>query len=151
MAMLFRVVTYNIHKGIGGVDRRYRLERVIDTLNHCRADIVCLQEVDVFRHRSGNRDQAHAIARHLEMSHQFHPAWHIEEERFGNAILTRYPMNVVQATGLHHHKSDRSRRSAQDREERPSEPTRQRASGGGWLKTSGRTVPSPPGGSPWPG
>jgi endonuclease/exonuclease/phosphatase family metal-dependent hydrolase len=26
--MRLRVVTWNIHKGIGGVDRRYRLERI---------------------------------------------------------------------------------------------------------------------------
>ncbi len=30
--MRFRLMTYNIHKGIGGVDRRYRFERIIETL-----------------------------------------------------------------------------------------------------------------------
>ena len=30
--MQFRVVTYNIHKGIGGVDRRCRPERIVATL-----------------------------------------------------------------------------------------------------------------------
>ena len=25
-------MTYNIHKGIGGVDRRYRFEQIIETL-----------------------------------------------------------------------------------------------------------------------
>ncbi len=31
--MRFRLMTYNIHKGNGGVDRRYRFERIIETLS----------------------------------------------------------------------------------------------------------------------
>ena len=41
-----RVLTYNIHKAIGGVDRRYRPERIIETIGHYQPDIVLLQEVD---------------------------------------------------------------------------------------------------------
>ena len=44
--MQFRLVTYNIHKGIGGVDRLYRPERIVETLAHYQPDIVLLQEVD---------------------------------------------------------------------------------------------------------
>ena len=40
--MQFRLITYNIHKGIGGVDRRYRLERIIETLARYKADIILL-------------------------------------------------------------------------------------------------------------
>ena len=43
--MRFRLMTYNIHKGIGGVDRRYRFERIIETLFLHAPDIVLLQEV----------------------------------------------------------------------------------------------------------
>lgn len=43
--MRFRVLTCNIHKGIGGVDRRYRLQRVISVIAAYRADVVLLQEV----------------------------------------------------------------------------------------------------------
>ena len=39
-------MTYNIHKGIGGVDRRYELNRVIEVLRSCEPDIAFLQEVD---------------------------------------------------------------------------------------------------------
>ena len=42
----FRLITYNIHRGIGGVDRRYRPERIIETLQRYRPDIVLMQEVD---------------------------------------------------------------------------------------------------------
>ena len=44
--MRFRIVTYNIHKGIGGIDRRYRPERIAETLAHYEPDIVFMQEVD---------------------------------------------------------------------------------------------------------
>src|SRR5580765_5233329 len=45
-SMRFHLVTYNIHKGIGGVDRRYRPERIVEALQHHRPDLVLLQEVD---------------------------------------------------------------------------------------------------------
>ena len=37
---------------------------------------------------------------------------HIEEERFGNSILTRFPMRKSRGRGLHHYKEGRSRRGA---------------------------------------
>lgn len=106
-----RILTYNVHACVG-MDGQLSPERIARVIAQSEADIVCLQELDVFRNRSGNQDQAHAIAEFLEMTHEFHPAWHIEQEQFGNAILTRLPMRVVQAQPLHHHKQDRSRRSA---------------------------------------
>jgi endonuclease/exonuclease/phosphatase family metal-dependent hydrolase len=106
-----RVMTYNVHACVG-MDGELSPERIARVIGQSGANIVCLQELDVFRHRSGNRDQAHAIAMYLEMNFQFHPAWHLEEEQFGNAILTRFPMEVVESKGIHHHHADRSRRSA---------------------------------------
>ncbi len=106
-----RIMTYNVHACVG-MDGELSPERIARVIAQSGANIVCLQELDVFRMRSGNRDQAHAIALHLEMNHKFHPAWHLQEESFGNAILTRFPMRMVEMKGLHHHKSDRSRRSA---------------------------------------
>ena len=106
-----RVLTYNVHACVG-MDGLLSPERIARLILQADADVICLQELDVFRNRSGNRDQAHAIAQYLEMSHQFHPAWSLEEEQFGNAILSKFPMRVIQKRGLHHHKQDRSRRSA---------------------------------------
>lgn len=106
-----RMVTYNVH-GCVGMDGQLSPERIARVISQSGANIICLQELDVCRHRSGKRDQARVIAECLAMNHEFHPAWHLEEEQFGNAILTRFPMRVVEAKGLHHHKSDRSRRSA---------------------------------------
>ena len=52
-----RLLTYNIHKGIGGRDRRYQLQRVIDVLEAENPDIICLQEVDRHNQRSHFDDQ----------------------------------------------------------------------------------------------
>ena len=41
-----RLVTYNIHKGFGGSDRRYKLDRVLTVLAELAPDLICLQEVD---------------------------------------------------------------------------------------------------------
>ena len=40
--MRFQIITYNIHKGIGGVDRHYRPERIVETLSHYEPDIVLI-------------------------------------------------------------------------------------------------------------
>ena len=44
MSSKLRIVTWNIHKGIG-TDRAYRLDRTIAVLRELDADVVCLQEV----------------------------------------------------------------------------------------------------------
>ena len=41
-----RLLSWNIHKGIGGRDRRYSLARIIDAIEAENPDLICLQEVD---------------------------------------------------------------------------------------------------------
>ena len=105
------ILSYNVHACVG-MDGDLSPRRIARVIAQSKANIICLQEVDVNRARSGRRDQVHEIAHYLEMDHAFHPAWHIEEEKFGNAILSKFPVRIINATGLHHHKEDRSRRSA---------------------------------------
>ena len=50
--MKLRVVSYNIHKCIGGVDRRYDPARTVACLAHYAPDVVLLQEVDAGAKRS---------------------------------------------------------------------------------------------------
>lgn len=87
-----RALTYNIHKGIGGRDRRYRLERILAVLDHAKPDIVCLQEVDRHVRRSKHDDQPHLIAEHYRAvgrSFQFtHP---VASGGYGNLLLSRWP------------------------------------------------------------
>ena len=57
-----RVLSYNIHKGIGGRDRRYRLERVKAVIAAAEPDVLCLQEVDRNVRRSRFDDQPRLLA-----------------------------------------------------------------------------------------
>ncbi len=91
-----RVVTYNIHKGIGGVDRRYRLERIIAVLRHCEADIAFLQEVDDGVPRSRRQCQVEALAAATGLVHfAFQRNVRLREGHYGNAILSRFPLSDV--------------------------------------------------------
>ncbi len=94
-----RILTYNI-RHCRGTDGRVAPERVAEVIAATGADIVALQEVDVGRARTGGLDQADEIARLLGMTPHFHPALHIEEERYGDAILTRLPSRLMRAGPL---------------------------------------------------
>lgn len=91
-----RVMTYNVHSCIG-MDGKLAPERIARLIARYAPDVVALQELDVGRARTQSVDQAHLIARYLEMDFHFHPAMHIEEERYGDAILTHLPMRLVKA------------------------------------------------------
>lgn len=96
MSGKLRLVTYNIHKGIGGADRRYRLERVIETLRHCQPDIVLLQEVDDGVPRSGHDRQVDLLAEAVGLPHRaFQRNVHLKQGHYGNAVLSRFPLTSV--------------------------------------------------------
>lgn len=94
-----RVMTYNVHSCIN-MDGRISPAKIAKIIAHYDPDIVALQELDVRRMRTGKIDQAHYIAEKLEMEYHFYPAIQIEEEEYGNAILSRYPLRVVRAGPL---------------------------------------------------
>ena len=94
-----RIVTYNAHSCVG-VDGRLDVGRVAAALAELEPDIVALQELDVGRARSRGVDQAYAIAEHLDMACHFNAAVQVEEERYGDAILTSYPERLVKAGRL---------------------------------------------------
>jgi len=94
-----RIVTYNVHRCVGN-DRRLDVGRIADVLAALKPDIVALQELDVGRARTGHVDQAHEIARRLDMACHFHAALTVEEERYGDAILTCYDERLVQVGPL---------------------------------------------------
>ena len=94
-----RVMTYNVHSCVG-MDGKLDVERIARVIARARPDVVALQELDVGRARTRAMDQAHLIARYLEMAFHFHPALHIEEERYGDAILTHLPQRLVKAGPL---------------------------------------------------
>ena len=94
-----RVMTYNIHS-CRGLDNRTRPERVARVINHLDPDIVAVQEVDAHRLRSGEVDQAHFISEHLKMHHVFHAMFEEEKERYGIAVFSKYPIEVIKAAHL---------------------------------------------------
>ena len=102
-----RIVTYNVHRCVG-TDRRLDVGRVAQVLAQLEPDIVALQELDVGRARTGGVDQAHEIARRLDMACHFNAALTVEEERYGDAILTRYPERLMQVGPLPGHPAIRA-------------------------------------------
>ncbi len=99
--MKLRLMTYNIHKAIGGVDRRYRPQRVVETLARYEPDIVLLQEVDHGVPRSRGHCQVDLLGDALGLPHRaFQPNVKLREGVYGNAILSRFPLSDVRNIDL---------------------------------------------------
>lgn len=94
-----RVMTYNVHSCVG-MDSKIRPERIARVINHCDPDIVGVQEVDCHRPRSGGHDQAQLIADHLRMHHVFQTMLQAETERYGIAIFSKHPLEIMRAGNL---------------------------------------------------
>lgn len=100
--MRFRLLTYNIHKCIGGVDRRYDPERIRGTIAHYEPDVVLLQEVDQFVSRSNHDRQVDMLGDMLGMRHRtYFPNVKVRGGgEYGNAILSRFPLTMTQNINL---------------------------------------------------
>jgi endonuclease/exonuclease/phosphatase family metal-dependent hydrolase len=100
-----RVLSYNIHKCIGGRDRRYRPERVLAAIAREEPDLICLQEVDTNVRRSQFHDQptmfSDTLGAKLGLAeHLFQLTVPIAEGGYGNLILSRYPLETRHAVCL---------------------------------------------------
>jgi endonuclease/exonuclease/phosphatase family metal-dependent hydrolase len=91
MMKSFRVVTYNIHK-CQGLDRRVSPARIVKVLREIDADIIALQEVLAIRGQGSEDDQAHYIARELEMDYRLGENRQLRGGAYGNLVLSRYPL-----------------------------------------------------------
>ena len=92
--MKLRVLSYNIHKCIGGLDRRYEPSRIADVIRKLDVDIVMMQEVDAGVTRSKGDKQVDLLGDALELKYR---SWFPNVDvrgggQYGNAILSRYPM-----------------------------------------------------------
>ena len=94
-----RLLTYNVHRCVG-TDRRLDVGRIVEVIAEHDPDIVCLQELDVGRMRTGLVDQAEFIAAGLDMSFHFNPAMVVEAEEYGDALLTRHPERLIRKGAL---------------------------------------------------
>ena len=85
------VLSYNIRHG-AGVDGQVDLGRTAAVIRAARPDLVALQEVDQGTRRSGAVDQAHELARRTGLSVVFGASMDFDGGRYGNAVLSRLPM-----------------------------------------------------------
>lgn len=85
-----RLLTYNIHKGIGGTDGRYDLNRIHSLIESLNPDLLCLQEVDRNVSRSGFDDQPKLLAANLRFESFFQFNYPVEKGGYGNLILSRW-------------------------------------------------------------
>jgi len=92
-----RVVTYNIHTCVG-VDRRYDPGRIAAVLREIDADIACLQEVDARRGTGRHADQWAYLGEATGCQVILGTA--VQCGRFGNAILTRFPVLAARSVDL---------------------------------------------------
>jgi endonuclease/exonuclease/phosphatase family metal-dependent hydrolase len=99
------LLSYNIQKGVGGLDRRYDLERIARVIAEEEPDLVCLQEVTRNARRTHHHDQPLMLAELLgARAHLFQLNVHYRTGGYGNLLLSRWPFRT------HHQVSLRLRR-----------------------------------------
>ena len=87
-------------KGIGGRDRRYSLQRIIDCIDHERPDLVCLQEVDRLVGRSDFDDQPRLLGQSLNLQSTFQANVPVSNGTYGNLILSRWAVGSTHRISL---------------------------------------------------
>jgi endonuclease/exonuclease/phosphatase family metal-dependent hydrolase len=93
-------MSWNIHKGVGGTDRRYDLGRTLEVIEHYAPDIALLQEVaqDIPSLRSD--DQVARLVAATGHHAAFHPEHRFRHGGYGNLILSRFPLHDIRHLDL---------------------------------------------------
>jgi endonuclease/exonuclease/phosphatase family metal-dependent hydrolase len=95
--MRIKIVSYNIHRCIGA-DHRHDPERIKDVLVRLRPDLAALQEVERLR------DSSFDLIAYLEgatgMTAIKGTTMILEHSRYGNVLLSRYPIQSVRLIDL---------------------------------------------------
>jgi len=92
--LTLRVLTYNVHHG-EAMDKKFDYQRLAKVINDLSPDIVALQEVDVGTERASGVDQAALLGRLCKMHYAFGQAMPYQGGRYGEAILSRFPIENV--------------------------------------------------------
>ena len=87
-----RLLTYNIHKGIGGRDRRYQPLRIANVIEEANPDLICLQEVTRSARRTRGDDQPADFRDAFQFTPLFQMNVHYKRGGYGNLILSRWPL-----------------------------------------------------------
>ena len=88
-----RVLSYNIHHA-EGVDGQLDLKRIATVIQSVEPDLVALQEVDKQVTRSQAVDQPAELARLTQMHVGFGGNIELQGGHYGNAILSRFPIQA---------------------------------------------------------
>ena len=93
-AKTLRVMTYNIHVGVG-MDKKLDLARIADLIENEHPDLVGLQEVDRFVKRTELRDEILELAKLTGMEFAFAHNLDYQGGQYGVAILSRFPIQKI--------------------------------------------------------
>jgi endonuclease/exonuclease/phosphatase family metal-dependent hydrolase len=93
-AKRIRVMTYNIHVGVG-MDKKLDLPRIAEVIKREHIDLVGLQEVDRGVERTQRIDEIAELAKLTRMDYAFAFNLKYQGGQYGVAILSRFP---IQAT-----------------------------------------------------
>ncbi|HEY9183698.1 MAG TPA: endonuclease/exonuclease/phosphatase family protein [Salegentibacter sp.] len=96
-----KVISYNIHHANppsqpDSID----IDAIVRVIKDQDADLVALQEVDSGTERSGEGNQAAMIAEKLNMYFYFSKALNFNGGEYGNAILSKYPIEEAETHPL---------------------------------------------------
>lgn len=96
---VFRLLTYNIHKGFSASNSQFVLERIRESIQTVHADVVCLQEV--LGHHKGHSSKVKNWPLKSQFEYLADKTWShfaygknavYDEGHHGNAILSKYPI-----------------------------------------------------------
>ncbi|MCI0423240.1 MAG: endonuclease/exonuclease/phosphatase family protein, partial [Acidobacteria bacterium] len=99
IVLRLRIGTYNIHR-CRGLDQRVLPARIARVLQEIDADIVALQEVVNASESSARHGQACYLAQTLGYECRFGPTRQLRGRPYGNAVLSRFPIQLSQSYDL---------------------------------------------------
>ncbi len=103
-----KILTWNIHHCLG-VDDKLDVDRIASVISACQPDIVALQEVDQQAARSKNVDQPAELSRLTGMHVVFGGNIPLQGGRYGNAVLSRFPILSSENKRLPNHREGEQR------------------------------------------
>jgi endonuclease/exonuclease/phosphatase family metal-dependent hydrolase len=96
----FTIMTYNVHRLIGN-DRHTSASRIAQVIEAYQPDIVALQELPGARYRPEEGGTSQDLVQELLKLEMSRGLTYVERERCGNVVLSRFPMRLIRAGGLH--------------------------------------------------
>ena len=100
-----RIVSWNVHRCIG-TDQQYNPRRIADVLSSLNADVIALQEIDSSLRAEDGRDQLTFIASCLGMDAVMGPTLDRDYGAYGNALLSKFPLQFYEEWDLSYRKSE---------------------------------------------